>query len=128
MILGLLLPKPSGLKVCKAIRADRQLRQLPILILTARREEADRVVGLELGADDYVTKPFIARELLARVKALLRRAEAPEEIEKPIEVGVLSLDPASRRAVLGGRPLVLTKQEFDLLHFLASRPGRTFSR
>ena len=128
LILDLVLPKLPGLEVCKAVRADRGLRQLPILILTARREEADRVVGLELGADDYVTKPFSARELLARVRALLRRAEPPEEIEKPIEVGRLSLDPASRRVVLDGRPLSLTKQEFDLLHFLASRPGRIFSR
>jgi DNA-binding response OmpR family regulator len=128
LILDLLLPKLPGLEVCKAIRADRELRQLPILILTARREEADRVVGLELGADDYVTKPFSARELLARVRALLRRAEPPEEIERPVEIGRLSLDPASRRVVLGGWPISLTKQEFDLLHFLASRPGRVFSR
>jgi len=109
LILDLVLPKLPGLEVCKAIRADRGLRQLPILILTARREEADRVVGLELGADDYVTKPFSARELLARVRALLRRAEPPEEIEKPIEVGRLSLDPASHRVALDGRPLSLTK-------------------
>ena len=128
LILDLVLPKLPGLEVCKAIRADRELRKLPILILTALWAEADRVVGLELGADDYVTKPFSARELLARVRALLRRAEPPEEIEKPIEVGRLSLDPASRRVVLDGRPLSLTKQEFDLLHFLASRPGRIFSR
>jgi DNA-binding response OmpR family regulator len=128
LILDLVLPKLPGLEVCKAIRADRGLRQLPILILTARREEADRVVGLELGADDYVTKPFSARELVARIRALLRRAEPPEEVERPVEVGPLSFDPASRRVVLGGRPLSLTKQEFDLLHFLARRPGRIFSR
>jgi two-component system alkaline phosphatase synthesis response regulator PhoP len=128
LILDLVLPKLQGLEVCKAIRADRGLRQLPILILTARRDEADRIVGLELGADDYVTKPFSARELLARVRALLRRAEPPEEVDRPVEVGGLRLDPASRRAVLEGRPLTLTKQEFDLIHFLASRPGRIFSR
>ena len=128
LILDLVLPKLPGLEVCKAIRADHGLRRLPILILTARRDEADRVVGLELGADDYVTKPFSARELLARVKALLRRAEPPEETEEPIEVGALRLDPASRRAALKGRPLALTKQEFDLLYFLARRPGKIFSR
>jgi DNA-binding response OmpR family regulator len=128
LILDLMLPKLPGLEVCKAIRADHELSRLPILILTARREEADRIVGLELGADDYVTKPFSAGELLARVKALLRRAEPAEELEKPIEVGRLSLDPTSRRVAVDDRPLSLTRQEFDLLYFLASRPGRIFSR
>jgi two-component system alkaline phosphatase synthesis response regulator PhoP len=128
LILDLLLPKLHGLEICKVIRGDRTLKQLPILILTARKGEADRVVGLELGADDYVTKPFSARELLARVRALLRRAEPPNEIEETIEVGRLSVDPSSHRVTLSDRPVPLSKQEFNLLHFLASRPGRVFTR
>src|SRR5208282_5987156 len=94
LILDLMLPKLSGLEICKEIRKDVSLNRLPVLILTAKGEEADRVVGLELGADDYVTKPFSPRELVARVKALLRRAEPGTPSEKPLEIGVLRIDPA----------------------------------
>ncbi len=94
LILDLMLPKMPGLEVCKEIRRDATLNRLPILMLTARGEEADRVVGLEMGADDYVTKPFSPRELVARVKALLRRAEPAGDIERAIEVGRLSIDPS----------------------------------
>src|SRR3989442_3380905 len=90
-----MLPRLSGLEICKEIRRDSALNRLPILMLTARGEEADRVVGLEMGADDYVTKPFSPRELLARVKALLRRAEAPSDTPRPISIGKLTIDPAS---------------------------------
>ncbi|MGH9862809.1 MAG: response regulator, partial [Candidatus Acidiferrales bacterium] len=97
LLLDLMLPKLSGLEICKEVRRNQSLNRLPVLMLTARGDEADRVVGLELGADDYVTKPFSPRELVARVKALLRRAEPPAEVEKVIEVGQLVIDPASYR-------------------------------
>ena len=95
VILDLMLPKLAGLDICKEVRRDVSLSRLPILILTAKGEEADRVVGLELGADDYVTKPFSPRELAARVKALLRRAEPGIPSEKPLEIGALRIDPAA---------------------------------
>ncbi len=127
LILDLMLPKLPGLEICKEIRRDPGLNRLPILMLTARGEEADRVVGLELGADDYVTKPFSPRELVARVKALLRRA-APAGDMKLIEAGELRIDPASYEVTRGGQPVVLSAMEFRLLHFLASRPNRVFTR
>ncbi len=128
VILDLMLPKLSGLEVCREIRRDQALNRLPILMLTARGDEADRVVGLEIGADDYVTKPFSPRELMARVKALLRRAEPPGETEKAIEVGELSIDPASYRVLRAGKPVALSTLEFRLLYYLAKRPDRVFTR
>ncbi len=113
VILDLMLPKMPGLEVCKEIRRDAALNRLPILMLTARGEEADRVIGLEMGADDYVTKPFSPRELAARVKALLRRAEPAGEVERAIEVG---------------RLLTLSTLEFRLIYYLAARPNRVFTR
>ena len=98
LLLDLMLPKISGLEICKEIRKDVSLNRLPILILTAKGEEADRIVGLELGADDYVTKPFSPRELVARIKALLRRSEPETPAEKPIEIGALRIDPEIGRA------------------------------
>src|SRR3990172_674803 len=127
LLLDLMLPKLSGLEICKEVRRDQTLNRLPVLMLTARGDEADRVVGLELGADDYVTKPFSPRELVARVKALLRRAEPPGEPAKPIEVGRLRLDPASYRVTRAGKPIPLSILEFRLLYFLASRPNKVFS-
>src|SRR6202035_2269909 len=114
----LLLPKISGLEICRDIRRDQALNRLPILMLTARGEEADRVVGLEMGADDYVTKPFSPRELLARVKALLRRAEPPSDSPRTIEVGKLAIDPASYRVSQSGKPVPLSTLEFRLLYYL----------
>ena len=128
LLLDLMLPKLSGLEICKEIRRDAALNRLPILMLTARGEEADRVVGLELGADDYVTKPFSPRELAARVKALLRRVEPPGAAEKLIEVGALRIDPASYRVTRAGKPVPLSTLEFRLLYYLASRPNKVFSR
>jgi phosphate regulon transcriptional regulator PhoB len=128
LVLDLMLPKLSGLEICKEIRRDERLNRLPILILTARGEEADRVVGLELGADDYVTKPFSPRELVARVKALLRRVQPPGEEAKLLEIGALRVDPISYRAQREGRTLPLSTLEFRLLYYLASRPNRVFSR
>lgn len=128
LILDLMLPKLSGLEVCKEIRRQEKLNRLPILMLTARGEEADRVVGLELGADDYVTKPFSPRELVARIKALLRRVQPPGEEAKLLEIGLLRIDPISYRVQRKGKTLPLSTLEFRLLYFLASRPNRVFSR
>jgi phosphate regulon transcriptional regulator PhoB len=128
LVLDLMLPKLSGLEICKAVRRDEALNRIPILMLSARGEEADRVIGLELGADDYVTKPFSPRELVARVKALLRRIQPAGKQEKPIIAGALRIDPASYRVTRDGEPLALSTLEFRLLYYLASRPNRVFSR
>ena len=128
LILDLMLPKLPGLEICKEIRRDDALNRLPILMLTARSDEADRVVGLEVGADDYVTKPFSPRELVARVKALLRRVEPGPEKEKPIEWGALLIDPASYRVTRAGKLLPLSTLEFRLLYYLASHPNKVFTR
>jgi two-component system alkaline phosphatase synthesis response regulator PhoP len=128
LLLDLMLPKLPGLDVCKQIRSDDNLNRLPILMLTARGDEMDRVVGLEVGADDYVTKPFSPRELVARVKALLRRAEPPPEGEKTVEIGKLRIDPTSYRVTRAGKAVPLSTLEFKLLHFLAARPNRVFTR
>ncbi len=128
LILDLMLPKLSGLEVCREVRRDASLNRLPILMLTARGEVADRVVGLELGADDYVTKPFSPRELAARVKAVLRRVEIPAGTEKMIEVGLLRIDPAAYRVTRDGKAVALSTLEFRLLYYLAARPNKVFSR
>jgi two-component system alkaline phosphatase synthesis response regulator PhoP len=128
LLLDLMLPKLSGLEICKEVRRDVSLNRLPILMVTARGEEADRVVGLEMGADDYVTKPFSPRELVARVKALLRRAAPAEEPERSIEIGSLLIDPSSYRVSRGGKGITLSTLEFRLLYHLASRPNKVFTR
>ncbi|MCL5287892.1 MAG: response regulator, partial [Acidobacteria bacterium] len=129
LLLDLMLPKLSGLEICKAIRRDEKLNRLPILMLTARGDESDRVIGLELGADDYVTKPFSPRELVARVKALLRRAESPEAASgKVIEIGSLVIDPDGYRVTRNGKLLVLSTLEFRFLYFLASHPNKVYTR
>src|SRR5271167_2344581 len=128
LILDLMLPKLSGLEICKEVRKDVSLNRLPILILTAKGEEADRVVGLELGADDYVTKPFSPREFVARVKALLRRVEPAAATEKLIDVGLLRIDPAAYRVTRSGKQVPLSTLEFRLLYYLAARPNKVFSR
>jgi phosphate regulon transcriptional regulator PhoB len=128
LLLDLMLPKLSGLEICKEIRRDTSLNRLPILMVTARGEEADRVVGLEMGADDYVTKPFSPRELVARVKALLRRVSPPDEVAQTVEAGALVIDPSSYRVTRTGKPVTLSTLEFRLLHYLASRPNKVFSR
>src|SRR5579862_4147561 len=128
LLLDLMLPKLSGLEVCKEIRRDPALNRLPILMVTARGEEADRVVGLEMGADDYVTKPFSPRELVARVKALLRRTTPGSEPDRTIEAGALLIDPSAYRVSRSGKNVTLSTLEFRLLHHLASRPNRVFTR
>jgi len=126
VVLDLMLPGMDGLELCRWIRTRSQL---PVIMLTARGEEADRIVGLELGADDYVTKPFSPRELAARVRAVLRRADATtDEPGARVEFGDVTLDAQTREATKDGRLLALTAKEFDLLSFLASHPRRVFSR
>jgi two-component system, OmpR family, response regulator ResD len=125
VVLDLMLPGTDGLAVCRWIR---ERSELPVIMLTARAEEADRIVGLELGADDYVTKPFSPRELAARVKTVLRRARAPQRRDKRISVGDLVIDAATREVTKDGELLHLTAKEFDLLFFLASNPRQVFSR
>jgi phosphate regulon transcriptional regulator PhoB len=128
LLLDLMLPKVAGLEICREVRRDQALNRLPILMLTARGEEADRVVGLEMGADDYVTKPFSPRELVARVKALLRRAEPPSEISHAVEAHGLMIDPSSYRVTRDSKPVILSTLEFRLLYYLATRPNRVFTR
>ncbi len=128
LILDLMLPGLSGLDICKRIRRDPSFDRLPILMLTARSEEADKVLGLEIGADDYMIKPFSVRELVARVRMLLRRTRAQESEQRPIEVKGLRIDPSSHRVLREGSDVSLSALEFRLLHFLASHPNRVFSR
>ena len=129
IILDIMLPKMSGLEVCRILRKETMV---PILMLTAKSEEIDKIIGLEIGADDYLTKPFSMRELIARIWAMLRRAEmvmaksAGEETV--LRVGDLEIDPARRRAAIGESVLNLTPKEFDLLAFLAKNRGLVFSR
>jgi DNA-binding response OmpR family regulator len=141
VLLDWMLPKMDGLTVLRRIRqASGPRANVPVLMLTARGEETDRVVGLEVGADDYLTKPFGMRELVARVHALLRRVENVQAVvaadraaasgaeTKPVVAGLLRLDPSGYEATLDGEPLDLTRTEFDLLALLARNPGRAFSR
>jgi DNA-binding response OmpR family regulator len=126
VLLDVMLPgKTDGLELCRWIRASSDL---PVILLTARVEETDRIVGLELGADDYVTKPFSPRELATRVKTVLRRARPSRPPPERISVGPLTIDAARREARRGGEILSLTAKEFDLLWFLASNANRAFSR
>ena len=129
VILDLMLPGVDGLEVCRILKGDPQTSPIPILMLTARGEEADVVAGLEVGADDYVTKPFSPRVLLARIKALLRRSARGRPLsDETITRGALMIDPGRREVRLEGKPIELTFTEFGLLHFLASRPGWVFTR
>jgi two-component system response regulator ResD len=125
VLLDVMLPGPDGLELCRWIRSRSTL---PVIMVTARGEEADRIVGLELGADDYVTKPFSPRELAARVRTVLRRAEPQGTVEERLSYDGLTLDSGTREVLRNGRPVRLTVKEFDLLWFLASHPRRVFSR
>jgi phosphate regulon transcriptional regulator PhoB len=127
VILDLMLPELDGLEVCRRLRADPVTATLPVIMLTAKGDEVDRVVGLELGADDYVVKPFSPKEMLARVRAVLRRAQAPAS-GAPLAVGGITLDRATHLATVSGRPLTLTPKEFDLLRALLEARGRVLSR
>ena len=127
LVLDLMLPDGDGLELCSEVRASPRTRGLPLLMLTARGEALDRIVGLELGADDYLPKPFEPRELLARVKALLRRAQ-PQPGDEVLRFGRLEIDLGERVARLDGKPCDLTGHQFDLLVVLAQSPGRVLSR
>ena len=131
VVLDLMLPRVDGLEVMRRLRAAREregARPPAIILLTAKGEESDRVIGLRLGADDYVVKPFSPRELVARVDAVLRRGDAVPEPAAPLELGDLSIDPAGRRVLRDGVEVALTVREFDLLLYLARHPGQAFSR
>src|SRR5450759_2919562 len=125
VILDLMLPGIDGLDVCRALRRDSSL---PIIMLTARAEEADRLIGLELGADDYVVKPFSPREVVLRVRAILRRVEGEIAASEVLQAGGIILDLAAHQATVAGRPVELTPMEFELLAVLVRSPGRTFAR
>ncbi len=128
VILDLMLPGLDGLEVCRQLRRNDRFVRTPILILSARSEEADRVVGLELGADDYVTKPFSTREVIARVRALLRRNEPPGPQRSKVQRGDIVIDPTAHSVFVSGRSVELSALEFRLLHYMASHPGMVFSR
>src|SRR5688572_2636707 len=134
VVLDLMLPKVDGVTVCRSIRRQRINGDVPILMLTARREETEKVLGLESGADDYLTKPFGVRELVARARALLRRPRitdselAHAKSGSPVTAGPLRLDPARRQAVVHEQTVELTPHEFDVLYLLAAHPGIVFTR
>jgi two-component system OmpR family response regulator len=126
VLLDLMLPSLGGLEICRELRARSDV---PVIVLTARGEEADRVMGLELGADDYLAKPFSPRELLARIRAVTRRAKGRAgPATRPVRIGGLVIDPSARRVTLRGKAIDLTAYEFALLHALAERAGRVLSR
>jgi DNA-binding response OmpR family regulator len=127
IVLDLMLPRMSGLEVCKILKTDAATGNIPIIMLTAKAEEIDRIVGLEFGADDYVTKPFSPREVLLRIKAILRRGEQ-EAAEQNLRRGQITLDAARHEVLVAGKPVRLTAVEFKLLSMLMRRPGRVQAR
>lgn len=128
IILDIMLPDMNGIDICKKIRAEKN--NTPVMMLTARSEEIDKIIGLETGADDYLTKPFSIRELLARIKAVLRRSgiNAAYQVTDTIMIGELSIEPSKRKVMLAERKLELTPKEFDLLYLFMTNPGRSYSR
>jgi DNA-binding response OmpR family regulator len=126
IVLDVGLPSMDGTELCRQLRSDGDWT--PVLFVTARDDEVDRILGLELGADDYLTKPFSPRELVARVRSVLRRAAGPGSEERTVELGAVSVDPVRRRATAGGDEVALTSTEFDLLLHLVRKPGRVYSR
>jgi len=128
VLLDILLPDDDGFNICRRLRADDRLRTLPVIFLTAKGEEVDRILGLEIGGDDYVVKPFSPRELIARVKAVMRRQERVAEKREVVEVGSVRLDTRTQEVVVGGRPVQLSTLEFKLLFHLASHPRHVFNR
>ncbi|MDP3142991.1 MAG: response regulator transcription factor [Candidatus Omnitrophota bacterium] len=128
IILDLMLPGIDGLEVCKALKKESKTAAIPIIMLTAKTQEADKVVGLELGADDYVTKPFSPRELMARIKAVLRRVKEKEKLPEIVSFGKLTIDFSKIQVLIGGKPVELTAKEFELLKALIKVKGRVLSR
>ncbi len=128
LILDLMLPDADGFEVCRLLRKNEKFSAIPVIMLTARSEETDKLLGLEIGADDYVTKPFSAKELIARVRAVLRRGQPSAETSTMEVGGLLSVDPATFEARVEGQAVDLTSTEFRILKLLVSKPGRVFSR
>ena len=128
VVLDLMMPGLDGLQVCQRLRSDPRSGRIPVIMLTAKATEADRIVGLELGADDYITKPFSPREVVARVRAVLRRTNPIAEQQQVIRSGELVIDLGGHEVTFKGQRIALTATEFRILEFLASRPGRVFSR
>jgi len=130
VILDLMMPEISGMDVCRMIRRTASTASLPIIMLTAKSDAMDKILGLEIGADDYITKPFHVRELIARIRAVLRRSEKPsgDDVRDSREFGGLSVDLKSCRVTLDGHPVELSSREFRLLQFFMSHPGRVYSR
>jgi two-component system phosphate regulon response regulator PhoB len=128
IVLDLLLPSVDGLEICRRLKADEKTKHIPIIMLTAKSEESDMVTGLELGADDYMTKPFSPRVLLARVRAILRRKSKQATEDVVIQIRELVIHPGRHEVLIGGKPIELTYTEFRLLHFLARKPGWAFTR
>jgi two-component system, OmpR family, alkaline phosphatase synthesis response regulator PhoP len=128
IVLDLLLPNVDGLEVCRRLKSDDKTKHIPIVMLTAKSEESDMVAGLELGADDYVTKPFSPRVLLARIRAILRRQAVEQSDDATVRVREMVIHPGRHEVLVHGKPLELTFTEFRLLHFLARRPGWAFTR
>lgn len=126
-LLDLMLPGMSGVALAKRLRGEARTRELPIIMVTARAEETDRVQGLDIGADDYVTKPFSPKELIARIRAVLRR-RAPHLAGDPVEIGAVRLDPGARTVTCDGQPVSLGPTEFELLQYLMNHPNRALSR
>lgn len=128
IILDLMLPGMDGLEVCKVLKKEIKTSIIPIIMLTAKSQEADKIIGLELGADDYVTKPFSPRELLARIKAVLRRAQDKEKLPEILKIGQLCIDFAKVCVTVGNKPIELTFKEFELLKTLVRAKGRVLTR
>ena len=128
LLLDIMLPDQDGFTICRQLRTEGRLKSLPIVFLTARGEEVDRIVGLEIGADDYVVKPFSPRELVARVKAILRRQTRESEAADTVEIRDLRLNPDTQDVTVRGEAVVLSALEFKLLYFLAAHPRQIFSR
>ncbi len=129
IVLDLMLPEMDGLDICRSLKADRKTEDIPIIMLTAKTEETDIVLGLELGADDYITKPFSPKVLIARIKAVLRRKKKTETSkDKAVNIHGLIIDPVRHEVLVEGSPVRLTLSEFKILHLLASQPGRVFTR
>jgi phosphate regulon transcriptional regulator PhoB len=128
VVLDLMLPGMSGLEVCKVLKSDAATKPIPVIMLTAKAEEVDRIVGLELGADDYVTKPFSPRELVLRIRSILRRAAVPQEVNDVLRLGEIQVDRARYEVTIKGRSMDFTATEFKLLTVLMERRGRVQSR
>lgn len=128
VILDLMLPGIDGLEVCRQLKKENKTEFIPIIMLTAKGQESDKVVGLEMGADDYITKPFSPRELIARVKAVLRRAKDKEKAPEILKIGELSIDSSRIQVSIKGKPIELTSKEFELLKILLKAKGRVLSR